>query len=534
MPTTESTPMLKPITEQQIQNTLEKIVAFPPFYSSPKLVAFFRHVVEQTLAGQGSQLTQYSIATDLFEKPANFNPSSDPMVRMLATKLRKLLTAFYESNSDSELIVISLPKRSYMPEFALKESAEPSPLIPNINYPTLVVQPFAITLQEPICNEVALSLQEELSHALGLFEQLAVISPLRAQEMVGGSLSLSEFRDKLGARYVVSGSVRRAGESLRVTVALNETEHGLQIWSERFVLTVTSDDVLADQITMVQRIATKMASSYGVISMHEFQHVKQQGPVSLNDYQARLYYLEYLTKMSQERLQDMIALYQQLVAGRYANDARTLATLAQLYCDALLFGMMSYDDVIERCEKLVSKALDHAPRDGEVMLAQAWWALLTNNPQKVCGCAERIIQLNPNSHYTIGAVGWLVCLSGHFDYGIRILTNLLGKDDYFPNWLKLSQALNAIRQKDNQAALKSLELFYVEGNILQTLLLALVYRIAGQEETACQYWLEAQKTGADVNSIAAQFLNVMILDNSLRHTLERARECLADVTDSSF
>lgn len=114
------------------------------------------------------------------------------------------------------------------------------------------------------------------------------------------------------------------------------------------------------------------------------------------------------------------------------------------------------------------------------------------------------------------------------------MTDLLGKDDYFPNWLKLSQALNAIRQKDNQAALKSLELFYVEGNILQTLLLALVYRIAGQEETACQYWLEAQKTGADVNSIAAQFLNVMILDDSLRSTLEHARECLADVTDTSF
>ncbi|WP_418642567.1 tetratricopeptide repeat protein [Vibrio chaetopteri] len=529
MPSTE--PIPKPITEQQVQTTLEKIVVFPPFYSSPKLVAFLRYVVEQTLAGQGSQLTQYSIATDLFEKPASFNPSSDPMVRMLATKLRKLLTAFYESNNDSELIVISLPKRNYMPEFAVKESTEPSPLIPNINYPTLVVQPFAMTLQDPICNEVALSLQEELSYTLGLFEQLAVISPLRVQEMAGGSLSLSEFRDKLGARYVVSGSVRRAGESLRVTVALNETEHGLQIWSERFVLVVTSEDVLGDQLTVVQRIATKMASSYGVISMHEFQRVKQQDSVSLNDYQARLYYLEYLTKMSQERLQDMITLYQQLVAGRYANDARTLATLAQLYCDALLFGMMSYDEVIERCEKLVSKALDYTPRDGEVILAQAWWALLTNNPQKVSGCAERIIQLNPNSHYTIGAVGWLVCLSGNFDYGIKILTNLLGKDDYFPIWLKLSQALNAIRQQDNEAALQSLDLFYAEGNVLQTTLLALIYQVAGQEETARQYWSEAKQSVIDIDAIAAQQLDVMILDNSLRATLEHARLSLANITD---
>lgn len=347
-------------------------------------MAFLRHIVEQTLAGQGDQLSQHSIATELFNKPASFDPSMDPMVRMLATKLRKLLAAFYENVDDTELIVISLPKRSYSPEFSMKESGEPSPLIPKINYPTLVVQPFAMTLQDGICNEVSLSLQEELGYALGLFEQLAVVSPLRVQEIASGSPSLSAFRDTLGASYVVSGSVRRAGMSLRVTVALSETDSGLQIWSERFVLNVNSDDALGDQLSMVQRIATKMASSYGVISMHEFQRVKQLESVSLNDFQARLYYLEYLTKMSQERLQSMITLYQQLVAGRYANDARTLATLAQLYCDALLFGMMSYDDVIERCEKLVSKALDHAPRDGEVMLAQAWWALLTNNPQKVC------------------------------------------------------------------------------------------------------------------------------------------------------
>ncbi|GMQ48168.1 hypothetical protein [Vibrio sp. 10N] len=520
-----------PVTEQQIQNTLDKIVAFPLFYSSPKLVAFLRYIVEQTIVGQGSQLSQYSIATELFEKPASFNPSSDPLVRMLATKLRKSLMAFYQTTNDSDLIVITLPKRSYSPQFSHIASPAPSSITLNINYPTLAVQSFVTSLKDPACDEVALSLQEELNHALSLFEQLAVVSPLRVQEVTGGVASLTELHERLGARYVVSGSVRRAGGALRVTVTLSETEHGLQIWSERFVLPVSGEDLLDQQERMVQRIATKMASSYGVISMHEFKRIKDQGAVFLNDYQARLYYLEYLTKMSQERLQEMLELYQQLVSGRYANDARTLATLAQLYCDALLYGMMSYDEVIERCEKLVSKASDYAPRNGEVMLAQAWWALLTNNQQKVSGCAERIIQLNPNSHYTIGAVGWLVCLSGNFDYGIQILTDLLGKDDYFPNWLKLSQALNAIRQHDHEAALQSLELFYVEGNVLQTILLALIYQVVGREQTARQYWREARQSTGDNASMAEQLLKVMILDDSLQAMLDEARQSLAQVAE---
>ncbi|USD62825.1 hypothetical protein J4N45_26065 [Vibrio sp. SCSIO 43140] len=514
----------KPFTEQHLQNTLEKIVSHPLFYSSPKLVAFLQYIVEKAEAGLGDELTQYGIATELFGKPTSFDPSSDPMVRMLATKLRKSLAVFFEDNPNCQ-VLIELPKRSYTPILSLNGSYLPEPTLPDTHYPTIAVLPFSLTSQDELCVDLTNSLQEELNHALGRFDQLAVLSPLRIQEVSEGSISLSELRRLLGARYVISGSVRRNSMSTRITIALSETDQGIQIWSERFEL-MGELGSLGEQERIVQKMATKIGSSYGVISMHEFQAIKHHDKTVLNDYQARLFYLEYLTKMSQESLQDMIALYEELTLERYANDARMLATLAQLYCDALLFGIMDQQQVIERCEKLVAKALDFSPHDSEVILAQAWWALLTNNEQKVKSCAERIIQLNPNSHYTIGAAGWLVCLSGNFDYGIRILTDLLGKDEYFPNWLKLSQALNAIRQQDMDAALQSIELFYVEGNVLQTILLALIYQVTGHYAFAEQHWSEANGMVSELPRISEQLLKVMILDKSLCETLEKARQIL--------
>ncbi|GAL37655.1 hypothetical protein JCM19240_6833 [Vibrio maritimus] len=67
--------------------------------------------------------------------------------------------------------------------------------------------------------------------------------------------------------------------------------------------------------------------------------------------------------------------------------------------------------------------------------------------------------------------------------------------------------------------------------MLQTTLLALIYQLAGREETARQYWNEAEQSVIDINAIAAQQLDVMILDDSLRATLEHARLSLANATD---
>jgi adenylate cyclase len=518
-------------TAQQINKTLEKILSHGTFHSSPKLSSFLRYIVEQTIDGQGSRLKQYTIATELFGKEDDFDPALDPIVRMQASKLRKSLDAYYQSEPEGLVVRITLPKGSYQPNFELidKSSASvPQPLLEDA-FPSIAVLPFTC-LDNKGSSEVENmvgSFHQELNLALSKFEQLTVLSSLRVDELIEEKLSLSEVKSALNAKYLLAGNTRTVGSKIRVTVTLSESEHGRQVWSERFECSADEASMYDEQDRLVVLIASKVGSAYGVISLNEYSYVKRIAKNELNGYQARLCYLEYLTHMTRDGLHGIRELYEDLVAGAYASDAQSLAILSQIYCDSFLFGELSLEQVQEKCALLVAKAMDYAPLNNEVLLAQAWWALLAKKPQRVAGCAERIMQLNPSSTYTLGAAGWLVCLSGNFDFGLSTLKLISEREDYYPSWLKLAIALNAVKQGNIEQALSSIELFYFEGNPLQTILLALIYKIAKQHDLAQQHWQEALLILPNAFEVTEQLLTTILLDSALSDSLDKALQSFA-------
>ncbi|MBY6195585.1 hypothetical protein [Vibrio hangzhouensis] len=517
-------------TEQQIINTLEKILSHSLFQSSPKLSSFLRYIVEQTSEGRGDRLKQYTIATELFGKAEDFDPAVDPIVRMQASKLRKSLDAYYQSQPENISVKITLPKGSYQPSFELVDDSltVPVPIAIEDASPAIAVLPFTCLDHGVAAETLSMvnSFHQELNLALSKFEQLTVLSSLRVDELVRSKPSLSEIKAELNAKYLLSGTSRVVGDKIRLTVTLSETEQGRQVWSERFECVSDVSTLYQEQDRLVVLIASKVGSAYGCISLHEYAEVKRGGLIDLDGYQARLCYLEYLTRMTREGLHDIRDLFERLVAGPYASDAQSLAILSQLYCDSFMFGEVTLEQAQEKCSLLVAKALDYAPLNNEVLLAQAWWALLTQKPQRVAGCAERIMQLNPGSTYTLGAAGWLVCLSGNFDFGLNILRQISEREDYYPSWLKLANALNAVKLGDMESALSSIELFYFEGNPLQAILLALIYKVAQQESLAEQHWQEALAILPNASVVAEQLLNTIFLDRELSETLDVARLAL--------
>ena len=98
-------------------------------------------------------------------------------------------------------------------------------------------------------------LTEDITRALGRFKELTVIAygavlPFRNKE-----LPLSEIGRALNARYLVSGSVRRMGQRVRVTVQLSDAANGTQLWSEQY------DDELSDIFAVQERIARRVAGT---------------------------------------------------------------------------------------------------------------------------------------------------------------------------------------------------------------------------------------------------------------------------------
>jgi hypothetical protein len=81
------------------------------------LIRFLRFVGEKEIAGQGDQITEYSIAIEALRRPAGFSPETDSSVRSRAHALRRKLEDCYREELQETGLRIVLPKGSYIPEW---------------------------------------------------------------------------------------------------------------------------------------------------------------------------------------------------------------------------------------------------------------------------------------------------------------------------------------------------------------------------------------------------------------------------------
>jgi hypothetical protein len=106
-----------------VRAQLARILSSEIFARSDRLSAFLTFIVEQTLNGQGDSLKEQVIATALYGKPADFSTADDPIVRVDARRLRDRLREYYAS-APGDAVLISVPKGTYAPTFALAPQHE--------------------------------------------------------------------------------------------------------------------------------------------------------------------------------------------------------------------------------------------------------------------------------------------------------------------------------------------------------------------------------------------------------------------------
>lgn len=102
-----------------IRHEVEAICSSEHFISSRRMVRFLRFAVDQTLNGQGSQINEYLVGVEVYERPESFDPRSDNIVRVEARRLRSKLEAYYAAKDRQHLCIIEFPKGSYQPVFRM-------------------------------------------------------------------------------------------------------------------------------------------------------------------------------------------------------------------------------------------------------------------------------------------------------------------------------------------------------------------------------------------------------------------------------
>ena len=101
----------------EVRAELERIVASEPFRPSAQLQAFLRFVVEATLKGEAERIRAFTIAVEAFGRDQDFDPQSDPIVRVEAARLRRAIELYYDGAGADDPVEIVVPRGGYVPRF---------------------------------------------------------------------------------------------------------------------------------------------------------------------------------------------------------------------------------------------------------------------------------------------------------------------------------------------------------------------------------------------------------------------------------
>jgi adenylate cyclase len=245
-----------------VRACLEKILISAPFAQSERLQRFLKFVVTETLAGHADRLKGYTIGVEVFDRDASFDSAIDAIVRVEAARLRAKLREYYDHEGRDDPVRIELPKGRYAVQMeerqpiAVSAPATPQAVAPHPppieDNPSLAVLPFNNISSDAEQGYFADGVTDSLITELSRLPDLFVISRHSSFVYRNMNKRADEIGRELGVKYLVEGSVRRAGNRVRITTQLVDAASGRHLWAERFDREL--QDIFAVEDDVVRRI----------------------------------------------------------------------------------------------------------------------------------------------------------------------------------------------------------------------------------------------------------------------------------------
>jgi TolB-like protein/class 3 adenylate cyclase/Flp pilus assembly protein TadD len=276
---------------------------------------------------------------------------------------------------------------------ALRKAGLPeTPPLPLPDKPSIAVLPFVNMSGDPEQEYFSDGMTEEIITALSKVPDLFVIARNSSFTYKGKSVRIPTVGRELGVRYVLEGSVRKAGEKVRVTAQLVEAKTGNHLWAERYDRDLKDIFALQDEITM--KIITAMQVK---LTEGEQARLSAKGTDNLEAYLKRLQAKEYAAQLNKE---------DNALARKLAEEAISLdpefsqaysALSAIHWMDIVLGSSKSPEESLKRSFELAKKALTLDDTNSAAHEHLSWLFLSIRQYDKAIAEAERAVALAPGS-----------------------------------------------------------------------------------------------------------------------------------------
>lgn len=301
--------------------------------------------------------------------------------------------------------------------------------------PAIAVLPFANLSGDPEQEYFADGLTEDILTRLSMWRWLPVIARNSSFRYKGRAVDVKQIGRSLGARYVLEGSVRKAGERVRVTGQLIDAVSGHHLWAQRYERVL--EDLFAIQDELTDSIVGALEPAVGR-AVTERAHVKPPGNLDAWDLHARgWWHLQRSTRDDFATATSLLQCALQLDPG-----------LAMAHCGLAfarvweVFYLWTADPRQSLAEAMVSAraALAADPLDSMAYAVMAMALVFARKHDEAYAASRKAIELNPSNAGAYWALGIAHLYRGEAEPGIRATETALRispNDVYSPSWLSV-------------------------------------------------------------------------------------------------
>jgi TolB-like protein/Tfp pilus assembly protein PilF len=344
------------------------------------------------------------------------DPGSVIVSRTVFNHVRGKVKLGFDDLGEQQLKNIAEPVRTYRLQ-PHGEAATTRPTLTLPDKPSIAVLPFENMGGDPEQEYFADGISEDIITALSKWRWLFIIARNSSFTYKGRVVDVKQIGRELGVRYVLEGSVRKAGNRVRITGQLVDCSTGAHLWADRFDGALEDIFDLQDQVTarVVGAIAPKLDEA-------EIERIRSKPTESLDAYDCFLRGMAGLHKFSREGNDEALGHFYRAIELD-PNYAAAHGLAARTYVQRNAAGWVTdHPHALAEASRLARRAVELG-HDDAVALATAGFALadLIGDIEDGDAFIERALELNPNLAWAWLYSGWVKATIGDANRAIECI-----------------------------------------------------------------------------------------------------------------
>jgi adenylate cyclase len=360
--------------------------------------------------------------------------------------------------------------------------------------PSVAVLPFDNLSADPAQEYMADGLTEEIITTLSKVPDLFVIARTSTLTYKGEPVSPKRVAEEQGVRYVLQGSMQRAGDRLRVSAQLVDAVGGRQLWAERYVREFTDSFALQDEIAQKIMVALQVQLTEG----EELRRVHAAAP-SPEAFELMLKSRFHHYRMNRE--DNAIA---RELSGRTIEIAPDYAEAWEAFgwqnLVASRFGWTG-----ERAEafaetvRIAERAYELDPNDAGINGLLGWIDVFRGRYDEALAHGQRAVELGPSDANALAEHAWILGYAGRPEETIPLVQKAMRLSPYYPAWFAAVLGWAYMLTGDYQNAIPAFEQLIERKSLLNFAYarLAGIHAHLGNNEKARFYAAELLKDYPD-------------------------------------